>query len=230
MSSVGSILGTATGLNEKSRGTAATTSASQSDANTTASTEQTDTTTDSGDSIQLSTRAQNLQKLKEEFYPGGYKSIKITPAFIQRLQEYGFLSAEDAKRLSPSSSPSSDNPATGKLEELSRFIDRLSGDLAETDPHNSLIDTLNKAGTILDSLDGSYPGQGSGAGSVETKSVIAELSQYSASEKAQSLSENDRLSLHSLETALRVADKLNRGGDVTSQINSYLAILQQNQN
>ena len=175
-----------------------------------------------GTTIELSTRAQKIQKLNEEFFPAGPRSVKITPAFIERLQEYGFLSAEEADRFNPARQAAGDQP-TNTLGELSVFIDDFTDKLKREFPESSLIAVLQKAQSAINNLDGSNPPDTA----TDIKAVIAELGQYASSDEVQSLSEDDKWSLQQLEIALRVADKLGQQDNRSEQVNRYLSILNQ---
>ena len=172
--------------------------------------------------IELSTRAQKIQKLNEEFFSGGPQSLKITPAFIERLKEYGFLSAEEASKLSPTS-VSDNEELTGTLGELTDFIDRFNSQLKDVDSNDSLIITLQKAKSIINNFDGSTPS----TMATDIKTVTAELSQYRNSEAAGSLSEEDQKSLKQLELTLKIADKLNPENLSSQKVNHYLSVLGQ---
>lgn len=187
------------------------------------STKSGDTSSINEDQVELSSRAQHLQKLKEEFFPAGYKSIQITPTFIERLHDYGFLSAAEAEKLSPSvsSSSSNSNTDTVQISELSQSMDKLSDRLKTEAPNNDLITILQKADTILDNLDAPL----STTQYTNTKSVIAELAEYTNREESPLLSDTEKATLHNLEITLRIAEKLNQSDNVSSQINSYLSIL-----
>lgn len=179
-----------------------------------------DTLSDNQRGLELSTRAQKIQKLNEEFFPAGAQSVKITPAFIERLNEYGFISNDEAIKLSPSIASSDEVPAR-TLGELSSFIDRFSDDMKESNPDNSLITTLQKAKSIIHNFDGSKPSSMAS----DIKTVTAELNQYSKSTAAQTLSDDEKTSLNQLELALKIADKMNPENLSSSKINDYLSVL-----
>jgi len=178
-----------------------------------------DNTSDIQHGVELSTRAQKIQKLNEEFFPAGPQSVKITPAFIERLKEYGFISSDEASKLSPSVASSDEGPAN-TLGELSHFIDLFSSEVKASDPENSLITTLQKAKSIINNFDGSKPSSMAS----DIKTVTAELNQYSKSTEAQTLSNDDKSSLDQLELALKIADKLNPENLSSSKINDYLSV------
>ncbi len=179
------------------------------------------------DSIELSARAKKIQKLNEEFFPAGPKSVKITSAFIQRLQEYGFLSAEEADKFNPTKKSAIEQPAS-TVGELSLFIDDLSARLKKDAPESGLINLLQKAKSVINNLDGSNP---TGA-DIDVGAVVAELKRYTYSEgkysenassgKAEALDYNDKASLRQLSIALQVADKLNPSSNASQKINAYL--------
>lgn len=47
---------------------------------------ETNTEQQTNPTVELSTRAQKIQALGEEFFPGGAKTIVISESFIERLQ------------------------------------------------------------------------------------------------------------------------------------------------
>ena len=197
---------------------------SSTSSKTTAANETTDDNAPATDAstIELSTRAQKIQKLNEEFFPEGPRSVKITAAFIERLYEYGFLSAEEASKLSPTPLASGDQQAN-TLGELSTFIDDFTAQLQRDFPDSGLIAVLQKAQSALDNLDGSNPSDTA----ADIKTVIAELAQYASADEVQGLSDEDQWSLQQLDIALRVADKLGPQDNRSEQINHYLSILNQ---
>lgn len=200
---------------------------------TTATTAGDSTTADSGpvntntlaasnNTIELSTRAQKIQKLNEEFFSAGPQSVKITATFIERLQEYGFLSAEEATKLSPTPL-SAEEQSADTLGELSIFIDDFTAQLQEKFPDSSLIAVLQEAQSAINNFDGSNPP----GTATDIKTIIAELAQYASSEEVKSLSGDDQWSLQQLKIALLVADKLGQEDNRSEQINRYLSILNQ---
>ncbi|OMH36158.1 hypothetical protein [Motiliproteus sp. MSK22-1] len=197
--------------------------ASASAANNVAENKSADTQEGNRSNVDLSTRAQKIQKLNEEFFSGGPHTLKITPAFIERLKEYGFLSSEEANRLSPASTTSDNQELTGALGDLTQFIDRFSKQLKEVDASDNLISTLQKAKSIINNFDGSTPS----SMATDIKTVTAELSQYRHSETAASLTDNDQNSLKQLELVLKIADKLNPENLSSQKVNHYLSVLGQ---
>jgi len=201
-------------------------SSSAATASTAASTKETESAaTDSKktdeNNIHLSTRAQKIQKLNEEFFPGGPKSIRITPDFVARLHEYGLISAADADSLSPAARANS-SEAESSLAELSLFTQNFGEELAESDPDNSLITTLNKAHSIIDAWEGDDP-----ASMSEVTQVIAELATFNGSPALETLDHDDQKSMLELELAMNIAKKLNPQGNVSQEINSYMNILKE---
>lgn len=179
-----------------------------------------ETSSDNHKSVELSSRAQKVQKLNEEFFPAGPQSVKITPAFIERLTEYGFLSKDEASKLSPVAA-TSDESSTRTLGELTQFIDRFSDEMKAADPENSLITTLQKSKSIINNFDGAKPSSMAN----DIKTVTAELIQYSNSTAAQSLNRGDQASFDQLELALKIADKLNPESLSSRKVNDYLSVL-----
>lgn len=167
----------------------------------------------------LSDRAQKIQKLNEEFFSGGPRSVKITPAFIQRLNEYGFLNDTEASRYL------TDQQSLGTAQDdtvgqLSDFIDDFSSKLREESTDNSLVATLEKAKKVLDNL-----GNTNSNSALDIKTTSAELTQYLNSEDAKTLSEEDKDHLSQLQMVLGIADKLQPDNLSRSKLNDYVRIL-----
>ncbi len=178
-----------------------------------------DTEDKAADNVQISTRSQKIQKLSQEFFPGGPHEIKITPAFISRLQEYELISASEAETLN-SSAGLADDETTDNLGQLAEFVDSFTEKLRKQDGDSSLIGTLNQANSVLESWkDNTRP-------DTETLTkVVQELSLITASEEFGEFSVEDRKSLLELELAMNVAQKLNPESNVSEKVNQYLNIL-----
>jgi len=172
------------------------------------------------ESVALSSRAQKIQKLNEEFFPSGPKSLQITSTFIERLHEYGLINDSEADRLSTAVSAAEDS-SPNQLKDLTLFIGEFSEQLKKDTPTHSLIDTLDRAKSIIDQLDAAKPS------AINIKGVIAELSQYRNSEEAKSLSDAEYSSLTLLEASLTIADKLSPETASSEKINHYLKIFNQ---
>lgn len=183
----------------------------------TATTESTATTVNQ-DKLEISTRAQKIQKLNEEFFSGSIESFTISQDFIQRLEEYGFITASEASNLASSAetSESSDDSTVG---ELSKFIDSFTASLKKTDPNNSLIDVLQQAKTVLTNFNS--PTQSSQ--NVNIVQISSQLQSY-IDFSTERLPETDKKALNQLVSALDIANILTPGKNTTSQIDSYLAI------
>ncbi|GAA3936338.1 hypothetical protein [Litoribacillus peritrichatus] len=194
-----------------SAGSASTTSAT----NTSSNSNQEQTSAVESD-IRLSSRAKKVQKLNEEFFPGGPSTVKITPEFIERLQEYGFISKAEAESLGAQQAKTGAGDTVGKL---SSEIKALQERLRTIDPQDGLLDILEKSDAIISNLDGSKP---SGL-AADIKTVNAELNAYLNSEQAKKLSETEKETLDELSLALQIADKLNPNNISSQKLNSYLA-------
>jgi hypothetical protein len=200
--------------NNQTNATNQTSSASNSKTTTTEST----VTTVNQDKLEISTRAQKIQKLNEEFFSGPIQSFTISQEFIQRLEEYGFITTDQASNLGSNAetTESSDNSTIG---ELTKFIDSFSASVNKIAPNNSLIDALQQAKTVLSNFNS--PTQSSQ--NVNIVQISSQIQSYidTANEK---LPERDKKALNQLVSALDIANILTPGKNTTSQIESYLAI------
>lgn len=190
--------------------TSTTTSAADSDQNESSN----------SSNIALSDRAQKIQKLNEEFFPNGPRSVKITPDFIKRLEEYGFLKPDQATSLlaSPATSGEDDQ---GTVGELADFASEQSAERTKTDPEDSLAAILSKASSILNNLDGSTPSKSA----EDIGTVYAELQQYLKSDDASTHDDETVAKLEQVSDALRIADSLQPENRSSEKVNSYLKIL-----
>ena len=174
------------------------------------------------DQVALSSRASKIQKLNEEFFPGGPKTVTITPEFIQRLSEYGLISPEEAEKLDTSASVS--DQEADPLGEISAFIDEVSDKISQQDPQSSLIETLSKAKTVIDGF-----GINTAATNSDIKTIMAQLNEFMQSEQGQLLTDEDKASMVQLELALSVADQMNPQNSSSEQLANYVAIYNQSQ-
>ena len=180
------------------------------------------TTASSGNSVNLSTRAQKIQQLQEEFFPTGPQSLQITPEFLTRLNEYGFINDDEVKSLSPSVDTGTQQSAS-TVKELSTFLDSFIEKITKDEPGNTLVSTLEKAKDILNNIDGSNPT----ALANDIKSVSAALSQFDYSAYSEAMTDEDFDHLINVQLALKIADKLNPENLSSSNINQYLSVLNQ---
>ena len=169
--------------------------------------------------VAFSDRAQKIQKLNGEFFEGGPRSVKITPEFIQRLQEYGFIDKNQASQLTSSASTIATEDKSS-LGQLSSFIDSYNSKLKSADPNDSFIETLNKAKSIINNFDGSKPS----TLATDIKTASAELTQY-LSVHANEISEDNKQQLEELNLALKIADNLKPDNLSSSKVNDYLKVL-----
>ncbi|MFC3152807.1 hypothetical protein ACFOEK_17345 [Litoribrevibacter euphylliae] len=170
------------------------------------------------DDIKLSTRAQKIQKLNEEFFPNGPGSLRITGDFIQRLYDYGFISQSEAENLG---GRIADSELPKNLENISNNLSIISDRVKLIDSSDSLIDILKRSGAILNNLDGSNPSELA----KDISSVNAELANYLNSDDAEKLTDDEKKALDELSVALRIADRMNPANLSTSKLNQYLSFL-----
>jgi len=171
------------------------------------------------DSVEISTRSQKIQKLSQEFFPGGAQEIRITPAFISRLQEYELISASEAASLNASKGIA-DEETADSLGELADFVDSFSEKLEKQESDTSLIATLNQASLVLNSWE-----DNNRANSDALNNVVQELSLVTASEEFEAFSVEERKSLLELELAMNVAQRLSPESNVSEKVNQYLSVL-----
>ena len=186
---------------------------------TAASPSATDTASpDSGATVQVSSRAQAIQKLNEEFFSGGTRGFSITPAFIERLQEYGLISNDEASALSSGTSAPTTKDEPKALAMLSDQVTSLIDRLLEEDEDNALIEPLKNARDALDNIEGLFS-QGSEA---DFNSLKQALLAPQSTEAMEALSEAEVKTLNQLTMSLTIAQRLSAGSTNTGVIGQYL--------
>lgn len=170
------------------------------------------------DTVNISTRAQRIQQLNEEFFSGDPREFTVTSEFIQRLQEFELITAEEASSLGQTVSRDSlsDSSSVG---ELSLFIDSFTDTVKEIAPDNNIIGILQQAQSVLDNFNTPTPS----SLDINIPQVIEQLQDYIGTE-AQTLPASDQRDFEQLFLALEIADKLTPGTNTIAEINSYLAI------
>jgi len=171
------------------------------------------------DDIQLSTRAQKIQRLNQEFFPNGPGSLKITPDFIQRLQEYGFINTSEAASLGASLKESRSTPNT--IDTLSNNITNIIDRVKTENSDAPVISLLERSNAILSNLDGSNPSELAR----DIRSVNAELINVLDGDTRNSFSIEEQNTLEELSIALSVADRLNPANLSTASLNRYLSFI-----
>ncbi|MFA7555962.1 MAG: hypothetical protein WCY88_17090 [Spongiibacteraceae bacterium] len=170
------------------------------------------------DTVEISTRAQKIQKLNDEFFFGDPRAVKITPELIDRLAEYGLISAKDAESLGGTKGTDSSAPAE-TIGELTRFIDSFTTTAERVDSEHSIINILQQAQTVLDNFNA--PTAASLA--VNIPSVSTQLHNY-IDATAEQLPDSDVQNLKQLVSALGIANALTPGVNTTEEINNYLTV------
>jgi len=172
------------------------------------------------DNVEISTRAEKIQKLNEEFFPAGPRAFTITSEFIDRLKEYGFLSANDADKFGGSTgSTNSNNQEAKTIGELSVFIDSFVGTVEKVDPDSTLIDILLQAQTVIDNVNKPT----TESLKINIPNITEQLKLYSDTATDQ-LPETDQASLKQLVLALSIANILAPGANTSVEIDKYLEI------
>lgn len=175
----------------------------------------------SADSVALSSRAEKIQKLNAEFFPGGPSTVSITPEFIKRLEEYQLISSEAAQTLGAASASSSES---NSITKITNAIDDVAGNVKQQDPQSSLIETLSNAKQVIENF-----GISSAANNHDIKGILAELAEYRQSEQGSWLSDDDKKNLDQIELALNVADQMNPQSSTSDQLDKYVSIYNQTQ-
>lgn len=170
--------------------------------------------------VNISTRAQKIKQLNEDFFSSGSRSFKVTTEFIDRLKEYGFISASDASKLTANANlDTTQEEGTKTVGELSKFIDSYVQSIKNVAPESPLIEVFGQAKTILDNLNN--PTEASQA--IDTNNLIEQLKNYNQT-STEALPKADKQSLNELVLALSLANVLNPSKTTSSEINRYLEV------
>lgn len=199
-------------------------STTQTTAATTAEKSEVNTATKAENSrkeTSISTRAEKLQKLSKEFFPSGPQSLEITPQFIQRLQEYGFISVSQAEKLSPQLKLSEAQSGTKTVAQLEAFTDTLSSKLKKVAPESGLIGLLKESKSVLENFDKAL----TSTQQTNHSNLISKLSEFAQTSDTSTLSQSDKNGLKTLAITISLADKLGPAQSSTKEINQYLSIL-----
>ncbi|MCR8921429.1 hypothetical protein NO559_01515 [Dasania sp. GY-MA-18] len=170
------------------------------------------------ETVQISSRAQKIQKLNEEFFAEGPRAIKITKALIERLAEYGLISQQEAESLG-AGVLNKDQDESSAVAQLSNFIDSYAASLEQQGAEQGIIDSLRQAQTVLDHFN--MPTASSR--NIEIAQVLEQLQSH-MDEVGATLPQKDQQSFSQLLLALGVANVLTPGVNSTAQIDKYLAV------
>ncbi len=165
-----------------------------------------DGVTNTASTTKISSRALQLQKLADEFYPGGPSQIKITPEFVQRLKDYGLISSTQYNSMPQHLREEADDKAdktstlTQKAETL---IDKLQSDTSQKELTSSLQDAYENIKAVE-------------AGDVklnneELKQSALHLSRAFEQQSTDSLDTQDVKTIKSMIVTLSLANTLSLG-------------------
>ncbi len=204
-------------LTTSSQAEAANSEKSDSEADGAYEAETTGINTDKADTVKISTRAEKIQKLNEEFFAAGPRAFQVTPEFINRLEEYGLITANEADKLGGNAIRSTQGAKT--VAELSVFIEGFIESVKQVAPSSPLIETLQQAQTVLDNFN--TPTAQSLA--INIPEITLQIKQYNESETDQ-LPEADQESFNQLLLVLGAANVLTPGKNTTAEIEQYIAV------
>ncbi len=166
--------------------------------------------------VQISTRAQKLQKLEQEFFPGGYLSLEITPEFVQRLQDYGFITAAQAEKLPDSIKGGGETKDPTQLGRVLDHAETLMDKLEGQEQHAGLIEAMKSAHTELEKID---------TGDKDVSKIKADIASKQLSEQlnessTKAMEEGDIQIVKNLLLSLDLVSSFSASSN-TSSVNSY---------
>ncbi len=169
--------------------------------------------------VQISTRAQKLQKLAEEFFPGGPGTLEITPDFIQRLQDYGFLSQSQVDSLPDSLKTGVAASSSAQLSKLMSDSQSLLDKLDDQEQSQSLFEALGKVQQELKRFDQS----GSVTSSDTAGALVKQLSEQMDSDVASQLSDAETQLVKDMAVSLKLISSFSTKSEAVKGVDSYLA-------
>jgi hypothetical protein len=174
------------------------------------------------DQVSISPRAEKIQMLNDEFFPSGPSSVKITPDFIQRLNEYELISDADAQKFlnQLDSKPSG---TTNTLGQISSFIEIFQEELAAIDEEHPLLATLSEAKSIVDDMASGHASYSS----EEIGSVMNTLKAFQESEEGQALSKEHQDALQEVQDILAIIQQFNSGQSSNDATKQYASVSSQ---
>lgn len=174
------------------------------------------------DQVSISPRAEKIQMLNDEFFPSGPSSVKITPDFIQRLNEYELISDADAQKFlnQLDSKPSG---TTNTLGQISSFIEIFQEELAAIDEEHPLLATLSEAKSIVDDMASGHASYSS----EEIGSVMNTLKAFQESEEGQALSKEHQDALQEVQDILAIIQQFNSGQSSNDATKQYASVFSQ---
>ena len=178
------------------------------------------------ETLNISTRSQNIQKLNEEFFSNGIQGFKVTNEFIDRLAQYGLISEMQAKELgSTVVTATSENTESDSLNEnVKSLIEQLSildaQEVSETqqESENGLIAPLTSALEIMARIDDDLLKPTS----TEINEVRNQIKEQQENGTTSDLGQLELDTLKQLDMMLSVAENLTPNTLNSSAINSYL--------
>ncbi len=168
------------------------------------------------ETVVVSTRAQNIQKLNEEFFASGVKEFTVTATFIQRLQEYNLISTSEASALTNNTATSTSNSENEALDTLTNKTTSLIDQLGDED--DDLSQSLTNALEILSRIDSLFDKPSV----TEINEINNEITYFKSSEVTDELSPAQTKTLNELSLTLSVIEKLSPNTLNSNVVNQYL--------
>ncbi|MBU2919037.1 hypothetical protein KO505_13860 [Psychrosphaera sp. F3M07] len=211
-------INTTTTLVDPSYSNVASTEATDNDSETLSTDVQTDAS--SSDTISLSTRAQKLSAIANEFFNGKPIDSLDIGQLVERVYEYGLISATQYSALGGGQESESEPTAT---ESVVQYIDDLKANLNGLGADHTFGEvSLSELQAALDQSRGIITKVNMEENNTHLSQVIAQskqvLTQAYDSDQFSSMSEDDKLTMASVIKTLTVIEQLN-----TKQADNSLA-------
>ncbi len=174
------------------------------------------------DAASLSTRAEKLSALNQEFNIRG-PGFELSSAFIERLQQFGFISGREAESLGADIAAAGQetgnrSPAESatRLSSLRSTISEFRASLADDTPLAGILERVDTALGTIESRDGQ-------ADNRMLETVRSQLDAFLNSDLAGSIDGPTEKSLTQAMDVLLIASRLTPGSQTNAGIETYLA-------
>lgn len=167
----------------------------------------------------ISTRAQKLQKLAEEFFPGGPGELKITANFVARLKEYELISQSQFDSM-PSNLTSGDKVEdSDTTSKISKKIDEVLEKLRDASESSHLFTALAEGKDQLSSIENSKNDTGHGSYKISAQKIAVQLE----SNSSDVLNSSDKKAIQEMIVTLSLADTFASSKNGSEKLNNYLS-------
>lgn len=192
-------------------------------------TDQSAQETSNSDNISLSTRAQKMSAIDNEFFNGKPITSLDIQQLINRVHEYGLISDTEFEALGGSETETSTTNPVSLTESLESYIVELQKSLDTLENTQMFSEvTIDEFQKALDSTKSILNDVEKAKKTSDFKLTLAEnkqtLSQVLESEEFDALSMDDKVTVHDSIKALTIIDKISPDQLTNASVNQYIGV------